>query len=290
MLFIKSPFARVALAATALLLPPVFGSETPGAPPPPAQREADKPAIRAFDLDTLGELGREIFRHDQLAWHGTDALMESVDRETLMSEGSVGWVVDTGGPRPLLRFLRQRDGVVEASFDIVFEADGTQPRVAVPEDRSLTDEQSRHHRATRAGLDALIAAEVPWCGGNPNFVVLDDPDDSGFLVYILRPKEDMDQIPVGGHYRITVGKDGETVEQIDQLFASCLTVSRSQDLPEGASIAAVSMSHIVSDTPLETHVFLSLQEKLPFAVITPDSRMWRIENGVIAAMNAEGSE
>jgi hypothetical protein len=45
------------------------------------------------------------------------------------------------------------------------------------------------------------------------------------------------------------------------------------------------MSHIVSDTPLETHVFLSLLEGLPFFVVTPDSHMWSVERGSIRKQN-----
>jgi len=47
------------------------------------------------------------------------------------------------------------------------------------------------------------------------------------------------------------------------------------------------MNHIVSATPLETHVFLSLQEKLPFYVVTKDGRLWNVDGGQIQQSNAE---
>jgi hypothetical protein len=49
---------------------------------------------------------------------------------------------------------------------------------------------------------------------------------------------------------------------------------------KGAKPVGIAVSHVVSDTPLETHVFLSLQEKLPFWV-TAGGRTWIVENGAI---------
>lgn len=249
----------------------------------------ERPSIREFSLETLSKLGQEIYRHDQLAWKATDLLFAKIKPEQLEKDGSVGWVVETSNPDVgLVRFLRKKGESLEAGYDVSFPKSGP-PTVTVPSNRELSSAQLAKAKATRAAIDAYAKASLPWCGGQFNTVVLDDPDGSGYLVYLLRPKPSRSAIPVGGHYRITVSSDGSKVEQIDQLFASCLTIDPSRDA-NGHQLAGVTMSHVVSQTPVETHVFLSLQEHLPFYVATMDGRIWVIQNGEIAQVRSKGNE
>ncbi|MBE2215338.1 MAG: hypothetical protein IAE82_15805 [Opitutaceae bacterium] len=249
----------------------------------PAKKPA-RPEIRSFDTETLSALGRQIYRHDSLAWIATDVLFAKVSQETVAAEGGAGWIVDTSGEAPVVRFVREVEERIEAAYDVVFPKEG-KPHVVVPERRELSTAQLGAYRSYRTAIGALIERQSPWCGGTPNHVELPDPDGSGFLVYILRPKPAADVVPIGGHYRITVSADGGTVEQVDQLFASCLTLPRKAEGSDGKEIVALSMSHIDSPTPLETHVFLSLQEKLPFMLITEGGQMWSVEHGVITKAN-----
>lgn len=249
--------------------------------------EAPLPPIREFDVATLSRLGREIYRQDQYAWHGTDAVMEKVGQAQMVAEKCCGWVVDTSGAEPLLRFVRKTSDGEEAAYDVRFPTDA-KPAVSVPENRALTEHQKALRRAFATASKGFGEAGLPICRcrGSYNFVVLDDPSGAGFLVYLLRPKTTDDEIPVGGHYRISVSADGGMVTQIDRLWRSCLTMDRRQGIPADGKIAGIGMTHIVSATPLETHVFLSLQEKLPFSVVTNDGRMWKVESGEIQRINA----
>jgi hypothetical protein len=113
-----------------------------------------------------------------------------------------------------------------------------------------------------------------------NFEVLDDPDGEGFLVYALAATKDPNEVVAGGHSRITVSKDGTKVESVDRLSRSLLVLPKSG--PGGASKAkALTMTHVVSPTPVETHVFLSLQHKMPFYVATGEKEVWKVEKGTI---------
>lgn len=273
----------------AVMVGPLWAAGSPDAArdqgvPPALARQPARPEIRAFDLATLGALGREMYRHDALAWVATDVLFETVPRATYAAEGGAGWVVETGGEEPLVRFVRGAGGRIEAAYDIVFPREG-KPRLVVPENRELSDGQMRAYRAFRTALDALLQRRLPWCGGNPNHVVLPDPDGDGFLVYLLRPKPAPDAVPVGGHYRMTVSADGETLERVDQLFASCLTLSRTRGAEGDGAIAALTLGHVVSPTPLEIHTFLSLQEQLPIYVFTEDGHMWLVGDSAITRTN-----
>lgn len=276
---------RLSHAAPIFALLASIGFGQPAASDAPAGKPALKP-IREFTVEVLSRLGREMYRHDQLAWVATDLLMQGVSQAQLASDGAAGWVVDAkDSGAALVRFLRTKGESLEASYDVTFPESG-KPKVRMPLSRMLTPSQLARAKAMRTGTDAYVAASLPWCGGQFNAVVLDDPDGSGYLVYLLRPIPARDVIPVGGHYRITVSADGSEAEQIDQLFVSCLTVDPRQGVPKGAKPVAASMSHIVSDTPVETHVFLSLQARMPFSVITRDSRIWMIEDGEIRELGA----
>ena len=258
--------------------------------PLPQQAESREPllAIREFDVETLSRLGREIYRQDQYAWHGTDAVMEKVGQEKMVAEKCCGWVVDTSGAEPLLRFVRKTGEGEEAAYDVRFPPQ-SKPVVSVPEKRALTEHQEALRRAFETATKGFEEAGLPICRcrGSYNFVVLDDPSGAGFLVYLLRPKSTDDEIPVGGHYRISVSADGGAVTQIDRLWRSCLTMDRRQGTSAEGKMVAIGMNHIVSATPLETHVFLSLQEKIPFYVVTSDGRLWNVDGGAILQANTE---
>src|SRR5262249_7204689 len=153
-------------------------------------------------------------------------------------------VVDTSISSGLVRFLRGTENGVEAAYDVLFSP-SEKPVLSVPADRKLTVRQQASARALLTARKVMMEGSRPWCGGVPNTVVLPAPNGSGILVYFLRPKESNDMVPVGGHYRVSVSADGSTVERVDQLFASCLTVNRN-DVPKDGSIVGLSMSHIVS--------------------------------------------
>ncbi len=246
---------------------------------PPASKDASLPPIREFDLDTLARLGRDIFRHDQMAWQATDIVMERIGLERLQAEGASGWVVDESGPLPMVRFLRRTGDRLEAACDVQFPLMGS-PTLTIPKDRSITPRQAARSGVRDAAMKRMMGGEFPICPlnqGSYNYVVLDDPAGGGFLFYLLRPKESMDSIPVGGHYRLSIAEDGKTVRRVDRLSASCLTLKR----PAEGRAEATWMTHVASNTPIEIHVFLSLQEKSPFYVGTPDRRLWKVEEGKI---------
>lgn len=254
-----------------------------------AEKNPLKPTpIREFDIKTLALLGREIYQHDQLAWVATDVLLAKVKPEDLKKDNAAGWIVDVSFPtKPMVRFLRSGKAGLEASYDVYF-APGEKPRLAVPEDRTLTLPQFGAAKAAATAQQELSSGRHPWCGGSPNLVVLEDPDGSGYLVYFLRAKPSATAVPVGGHYRMSVSADGSKIEQVDRLFASCLTLD-SLDVPAGATPEVLVMSHVVSATPVETHVFLSLQEKLPFCVMAGE-KAWYVDKGRIGLYDLKSGQ
>lgn len=250
-----------------------------------AAEPARKPdPIREFDAATLSRLGRQIYVHDQLAWRATDIVMAQIGLDRLQKDGGRGWIIDDSNREaPLVRFLRMGPDGPESLCDITF-AKGKEPEIGVPTDRTLTGPQRAQAAALETAKARFMQGDLAWCGGAPNTVVLADPDGYGFLVYFLRAKPAAEKIPVGGHYRFTVSADGGKVEQVDRLFASCLTMDKRT--PDGSTLEMMVASHVISPTPLETHVFLSLQEGIPFMITTMDGMAWGIEKGELSKMGS----
>jgi hypothetical protein len=121
-------------------------------------------------------------------------------------------------------------------------------------------------------------AGAPLCRPGYNIAILKDPERPGWLVWLLAPLPASNVWAVGGHYRFSISADGKQVLQRDALSASCLVMDPKQGVPEGAQITALTMNHLVSSTPVETHVFVNLQSKLSVMVLAGE-HVWGIENG-----------
>jgi hypothetical protein len=237
---------------------------------------ADKPPpIRAFDIPTIERLGGAIYRQDRAAWLATDALMAKVP--DLKGAGLRGWIVEGQGDAEKVRFLRDTGSGLEAGYDILVTGKGAQA-VVEPADRSLTAEERAAFAARQTAMKNLPGA----CRPGYNSVVIRDVEGDGWLVWLLAPSPARDAIPFGGHYRFSISADGQTVNRIDALSASCLTMDAKPKLPPGAKPAGLYVTHIVSPTPVETHVFLGLMYRTPIIVGTGKDVMWIVENGKIS--------
>ncbi len=112
-----------------------------------------------------------------------------------------------------------------------------------------------------------------------DYVVLNDPDGSGFLVYAVGSTKRPDEIVLAGHCRVTVSADGTKAERVDALSKS-LFISGKKRVPPGAALAGMFITQLVSATPVETLIYTNRVTGYPIIVATiPDGRIWEIENG-----------
>ena len=139
--------------------------------------------------------------------------------------------------------------------------------------QSLTEPQQR---AKRAAVGALPQLEKRGY----RFVVLNDPERKGHLVYALATSRNPHDIVVGLHYRVSVSADG-TVERVDPLAWSDLIIHPGEGLPAGYRPVGFYCSCMVSNQPVETLVYVTLLHKQPCVVGTADLSTWVIENGKI---------
>jgi hypothetical protein len=229
--------------------------------------------IRKFDKSTLEKLGVAIYQQDIRAATATDLLFaKKIDPE---KEGLRGWIVDGDDQKMLVRFVREKQDQFEAFYDVTFDGK-KKPAIAVPKDPQLSDSQLAQFKARSLALKSITRP----ASQRYNFVILRDPESDGFLVYALAATTEANAVMVGGHYRFTISRDGERLERSDELFRSFMVLStKPKDLPPGASLTALTMTTLVSDMPLETHVYLSLLHRMAFYVGTPDQHVWKVENG-----------
>jgi len=255
----------VLAAALALaVVVPARAQETPRAP------------IRAFDLRTIEALGAAIYRQDSAAWVASDTLMAKVRDPG--GQGLVGWIVVDAAPDQKVRFLRAHEGRIEAGYDILVTP-SLKTTLSEPSDRTLTPDELAMFAARQTATANLTG--VPVCRPGYNVVVAKDPERPGWLVWLLAPLPAANTYAIGGHYRFTVSPDGRSVLQRDALSASCMAMNPAElNLPKGAAPAAIGLTHIVSPTPVETHVFVNLQSRMPL-MVGAGGRMWMVEGGRI---------
>lgn len=234
---------------------------------------AAQPAeIRSFDQATLEKLGLAIYEQDIRVARASDLVL--AQKYDAQKEGLRGWIVEDAGPLLLVRFVREREGKLEAFADIRF-GPGVETKVERPADITLSESQLARFRARQ-----LAAGNIKRpCSPRYNFVTLPDPESDRLLVYALAATTDPRLILAGGHYRFTISKDGTKIEQADELFRSCLAVPKDQATPKGSTPVAAYMTTLVSKLPQETHIFLSLLHRTPFYVGTPDNKVWHVEGG-----------
>ena len=120
-----------------------------------------------------------------------------------------------------------------------------------------------------------------------DYVVLDDPDGSGFLVYALGKGGRPSDTVVHGHFRVTVSADGSKAERVDALAHSIFVDTKESPAVGNYNKVAFSMNQPVGTRPVETLVYASNHMKMPIAVATPPKgQVWLIENGKIRKDNS----
>jgi hypothetical protein len=195
---------------------------------------------------------------------------------------------------PTSGFLAMRDvdatGAEKGSFTVIFYSPGSEPKVAyrvhlpfkqgtavsveeVKPPSSPGVEVETMIRARTTALAALHGATQPM---NP--VVLPARPligEDGFLVYLLAGTKRPGIAVFGKHYRVLVSPDGTTVKRFEPLSRSALEMPLGPPKP-GSTTAALVVSQIVTDYPLETHVLVSLLNRVPIVVATRRGA-WRVE-------------
>jgi len=225
------------------------------------------------------KLGRLIYLLDKAAALGSDALLARIPPKDHV---------------PIGGFLATRDvepsGAEKPSFTVLFFTPGDGPHIAYrvrvpfkPGARSTVEDvtpPAEPNKPTevliRARATALAALPKTAQPINP-VVLLARPTigEEGILVYLLAGTKTRDLAVFGKHHRVLLSADGTTVLRFEPLSKSALEISLQVARP-GSKPVEMIVSHIVTDYPLETHVFVSLLHNVPVIVVTQRGT-WRVD-------------
>jgi hypothetical protein len=148
-------------------------------------------------------------------------------------------------------------------------------RVSQTRDRGATIPERKRARQT-----AIAALRGDVLNIHYDYVVLDDPAGSGFLVYALGSTGKSGQFVLGGHIRVTVSANGRTVKRIDPLSRTLLIEDeKNTGLPKDTHLVGSYYNQIVSNKPVETLIYISNISRRPIFVQTPNGKIWQVANG-----------
>lgn len=284
----RRPHDAVCTAVILLAL----GACSPAAPPPahepssqedaPAAGEVPAPsASNAVDANAKVKpewvkanaraeiLGREIYEYDHASATATDVLLAKLGNQppvagflAVREAALVVYFFDRAGPGAAFRVTMK--GTKPGSLELM---DGKKP---MPEEAA----------GARRAFESASKTEFPRAPGPYNAVTLPGKlvGEPGWIVYFLSAPMKVDEVVAGGHVRVSIGADGTTVREVMPLSRSALRLP----MPPPNSVGIV-LSHVVSDTPAETHVFLSLAHRKPIFLATRTG-MWKVEDGRVAYM------
>jgi hypothetical protein len=156
-------------------------------------------------------------------------------------------------------------------------------RVSQRPDKGATNDIRK--RARQTGINAVKNRlfQIRY-----DFLVVDDPDGSGFLVYAM-PASGSSNIVLGGNFRVTVSADGSKAERVDAMARTLLPAPKPPKGMEGQKPLTVSMSQLVSNRPLETCVYTSLHDKVIVSVgmVNDNAKVWVFVGDKIFEMTPE---
>jgi hypothetical protein len=234
-------------------------------------QDAPPTPVEAWPLEKVQRLGQALYDQDIAAARGTDALLARFSGQP--PSDLAGWIVVGEGRNQTVRFLAREGDGFRAAWDIPVR-NGRAGAVVEVTDTALPPEQLAMFRARTTAASNIGALR---CTPRYNAVVLNDPDSDGWLVWLLASTNQSNQLIVTGHYRFRISADGTEVLRRDQLSATCIIQTAD---PAQGQLAGLTVSHIVSPQPVETHVFTSLLYRLPVFVVAGD-KLYGVEGARI---------
>ena len=289
MLLPKSMMNRVVGCVLLFMFAGCAASPAPGRSQPNQDQHRSElpiPTDLQEHIERAEQIGVQLYLLDKAAAIGTDVLRDKLGN--LESQG-------LGGYLPLREGDEQ--GRDKDSFLVTFFTTG-QPAQVAYEIRVFIrpGTQTEYHafnppKPASAGLSLLMQARQAAIHALPDILQPLNPvvlagaayGENGILVYLLAGTTKPDVAVFGRHYRVLVGEDGTTVKYVRPLSKSILELPTRR--PNGEKPEALWVTHLVTDWPLETHVFASLLYKLPVYVGTSRGT-WRVNGAKIAFLGS----
>jgi hypothetical protein len=220
-------------------------------------RQAEMLGRVIYGKAAAAEIGNALLEKEGV-WHpGMAAAERPFQRRISLLEGET-WLV---------RYLSRQGGSVVSRYDVridkLMRETARLIRHQPPEPVDTTATAMFEAR----GLAPKFVTDP--CAGSYTVVVLPSRVSAlaGWTVYALTG-EAADEIAVGGDYRAEVSANGRVLKSAERLSKGCLTLKKSQPGAPGAKLGGIAVDELISDTPTEIQVYLSIRHKLDVYVHT----------------------
>lgn len=230
-------------------------------------------AQESAQIKRIAETGKEIYTRDIRAADASDLVLARIYPANYPH--FVGWVTYPNNKDYTVSFYEKSGDNITIVADVIYDEMQT-PDIHIEPNRAPEAFEVSMLNARLAALEHGTSS----CSQRFNTVVIPGDPTEEWDVFVLAATTDPQVAQVGGHTKVSVSKAGD-VTRVEPLSKSCLVLDKSPgNIPEGASVKMLTVSHIVGHYPAETHVYLSLLHGIPFAVLT-ERGVWLVKDGDI---------
>ena len=212
-------------------------------------------------------IGRQIYILDKVSAIATDVLSEKVP--TFHEKHLAGYLpFQEGGDdlRPKDSYLVSfftKDEPTRIAYEIRIKPDAAPEFAAFDPPKPALKSFVLMAKARQAAVAALPSHPQPI---NPLILPAELLGEKGMMVYLIAGTTKPDIAVFGRHYRVLIPEEGGPPSYVMPLSKSILELPTKGH--KGGTVEALMVTHLVTDWPLETHVFVSLLIHKPVYVGT----------------------
>jgi hypothetical protein len=199
----------------------------------------DGSEIREFDVKTREKLGQQLYRQDNIAARAEDLVAAQYPEKSKLP--LKGWVTELGKKGDTVYLIMEQDSALVLAYSVLFPLVDP-PVVSDRRGEPLPESVALRWKARRTAFTA--ARNKLYTGTVYNFEVLEDPTAPGFLVYALAASNNLKEMVVAGHYRISVNADASKAKRVDALSRGYMKQDRSG--PAGEEVVSIVVTQLTS--------------------------------------------
>jgi len=244
------------------------------------ERELPIPPEMLQQVHNSKIIGHQIYILDKVSAIATDVLMEKVPG--YHEKNLAGYLPfrEAGDDlRPKASYLVTfftKDDPVRIAYEIRVRPGATPELAAFDPPKPALASFAHFARARQSAVAALPSHTQPI---NPLILPAELLGEKGMMVYLIAGTTKPNLAVFGRHYRVLIPEQGGPPSYVMPLSKSILELPTKS--PNGDDIEGLLVTHILTDWPLETHVFVSLLTHKRVYVGTRVG-IWRVDGDKIA--------
>jgi hypothetical protein len=248
-------------------------------------RTSDHPAPLPLNTDDQAYVdqmeadGRLMYETDLRAAQASDMLLGKIDIAD--HPNSIGWITYPNTEDFTVSFYEKIGEDFGVLADVVYGHNKT-PQISLNPKRTPSDMEKSMVKARLAALQKVTNS----CSDRFNTVVIPSTNQDTWDVYVIAATTNPKLIQVGGHVKVTVSKTTAEIIDVLPLSKSCLALDKSgENLPEGTTLSALTMSHLVTPMPVAIHPYLNLLHNITLFVVSQRG-LWMLKSGEMSLLRA----